>query len=68
MEPLQRAQNVAASLVLNLRLHDHVTPALSNSSGCQLQAESNSACGYFWPDPRWSSTAVLDRLGTASNH
>jgi len=28
IEPLQRVQNAAARLVLNLRLRDHVTPAL----------------------------------------
>jgi len=28
IEPLQRVQNAAAPLVLNLRLRDHVTPAL----------------------------------------
>jgi len=27
-DPLQRVQNVAARLVLNLRIRDHVTPAL----------------------------------------
>jgi len=27
-EPLQRVLNAAARLILNLRLHDHVTPAL----------------------------------------
>jgi len=39
IEPLQRVQNAAARLVLNLRLRYHVTPALSNSTGCQFQAE-----------------------------
>ena len=39
IEPLQRVQNAAAGLVLNLRLRYHVTPALRNSTGCQFQAE-----------------------------
>ena len=39
IEPLQRVQNAAARLVLNLRLRYRVTPALRNSTGCQFQAE-----------------------------
>jgi len=61
IEPLQRVQNAAARLVLNLRLHDHVTPALKQlhwltvASRVQIPLADAS-------DPHWSSTTVPDRL------
>ena len=73
IEPLQRVQNAAARLVLNLRLRDHVTPALkqlhwlpvanrsSNSALLMHLIHAGRALQYL------SDTLGLQKQLTASN-
>jgi len=78
LEPLQRVQNCAARLILNLRQRDHVTPALQQLHWLPIRARvqfklctlmydiHNSRCPAYLSDAVRSVAATSTREGLRS--
>ena len=77
LEPLQRVQNCAARLILNLRQRDHVTPALKQLHWLPIQARvqfklytlmhgiHNSHCPAYLSDARSFGRDFVNKRRTA---
>jgi len=65
-EPLQRVLNAAAWLVLNLRLHEHTTPALQQLHWLPIDYRITYKLSYYAPCAYQPCATVLIGLCTDS--